>query len=263
MGDPKNYLFRTATNLWIDGLRRQKLHADYERAEAKTSTGDAPASASPDFTTQVRDAGAQLMRNLAPQERAAVVLKEAFDMPIDEIAQVLATTPGAVKAALHRGRERLRAEPVSTRRPPSPPVLDAFIDRFNARDVPGLVALMLETGSAENVGNSVHIGAGPEEGLTHFFTKVVHGHEEWPEFTRYDSKRLERMTYDGEPILLGIVTLKEIERLMSVFRFETEGDRIVHVRSYGFCPDTIRVIGESLGLKVFTGLYRAPDPVLQ
>jgi RNA polymerase sigma-70 factor (ECF subfamily) len=260
--DPKSYLFRTATNLWIDGLRRQTLQREYERDEARASTAEAAGPSSPEFTTQVRDAGAHLMRALPPQERAAVVLKEAFDMPIEDIAHVLATTPGAVKSALHRGRERLRTEgEASLRQPPSPAVLDAFIDRFNARDVPGLVALMLETGAAENVGNSVHIGAGPDEGLTHFFTKVVHGHEEWPEFTHYDSKRLERATFDGEPVILAIIKRKGIEALMTVFRFETEGERIVHVRAYGFCPDTIRAVGEALGLKVFTGLYRAPDPV--
>lgn len=260
--DHKNYLFRIATNLWIDGLRRQKLHAVYEQSEARSSIADAPASQSPAFTTQVREAGAQLMRSLAPKERAAFVLKEVFDMSIDEIAGVLTTTPGAVKAALHRGRERLRAEPATTTRPqPSPAALDAFIERFNAQDVPGLVALMLETGSAENVGNSVHIGADHNDGLPHFFAKVVRGHEEWPAFTGYESSRLERAIFDGEPIILSIVKRKGREALMTAFRFETEGDRIVHVRAYGFCPDTIRAIGEGLGLSAFTGLYRAPDPV--
>jgi RNA polymerase sigma-70 factor (ECF subfamily) len=262
--DPKSYLFRTATNLWIDAIRKQKTRADYERAEiaAAAEPADASPSSDPEFISHVRDAGAQLMRNLAPQERAAVVLKEAFDMPIDEIAQILATTPGAVKAALHRGRERLRTDTgPNSRSLPSPAVIDAFIDRINARDVQGLVALMLETGSAENVGNSVHVGVGSGEGLQHFMSKVVHGHEEWPEFTRFESRRLERATFDGEPIVLALVTRKGREALMTVFRLETEGDRIVHVKGYGFCPDTIRAIGEALGLKVFTGLYRAPDPV--
>ncbi|GHI28032.1 hypothetical protein Shyd_94030 [Streptomyces hydrogenans] len=44
---------------------------------------------------------------LAPQERAAVVLKDVFDLPLKEIAAMLSTTEGAVKAALHRGRGRL------------------------------------------------------------------------------------------------------------------------------------------------------------
>ena len=59
---------------------------------------------------------------------------------------------------------------------------------------------------------------------------------------------------------MSIVKRKGLEALMAVFRFETEGDKIVHVRAYGFCPDTIRAIGEMLELEVFTGLYRAPEP---
>jgi len=48
------------------------------------------------------------LQRLSPQERAAVVLKEVFDMTLEEIADLLATTTGAVKAALHRGRDRLK-----------------------------------------------------------------------------------------------------------------------------------------------------------
>lgn len=264
ISDPKSYLFRTATNVWIDKVRWQTLRQTYEREEAAVAREEADGAANPELSTHVRDAGAQLMRRLSPQERAAIVLKEAFDMPIDDIANILATTSGAVKSALHRGRERLReTETSAARYNPSPAVIDAFIDRFSARDVSGLVALMLETGSAENVGNSLHVGMGHDDGLPHFLTKVVHGHEEWPKFARYESSRLERIDYHGEPVLLALVTRKGIESLMTVFRFETEGDRIARIRAYGFCPDTIRAIGEKLGLPVFTGLYRAPEPVKQ
>src|SRR5438876_1167822 len=81
----------------------------------------------------------------SPQERAALVLKEVFDMTLEEIALLLATTTGAVKAALHRGRDRLRepeGAPASRRPLPSPGVVDRFIERYNAKDVEGLVALM-------------------------------------------------------------------------------------------------------------------------
>jgi len=32
------------------------------------------------------------------------------------------------------------------------------------------------------------------------------------------------------------------------------------IRAYGFCPETIRAVGEALGVRVLTGLYRAPTP---
>ena len=103
--DPRAYLLRTATNVWIDALRRR----DAEGRASVASLEDAPASgADPARSSDVRDAGSRLLQRLSPQERAAVVLKEVFDMTLDEIAALLATTTGAVKAALHRGRGRLR-----------------------------------------------------------------------------------------------------------------------------------------------------------
>lgn len=70
---------------------------------------------------------------------------------------------------------------------------------------------------------------------------------------------MERREYHGEPIVLYLVTRRGRESLMSVMRFEEREGRIARIRSYGFCPDTIRALGEELGLPVYTGLYRAPE----
>jgi RNA polymerase sigma-70 factor (ECF subfamily) len=193
-----------------------------------------------------------------------VLLKEVFDMTLEEIATLLATTTGAVKAALHRGRGRLREDenaPASHRPLPSPELLDRFIERYNARDVPGLVALMLDGGTAENVGNSFHVGRDQgADGTPHFLDKVVHGHAEWPAQTQPDAVRLVRSDYEGEPIVLQLVTRWGSEALEVAFRFEEHDGRIARLRAYGFCPETMSVIGEALRLPVRTGLYRAPTP---
>jgi len=255
--DPRAYLLRTATNVWIDTLRRRET-------EARSTTAAEPPAPADDAATahDLREAGSRLLQRLSPQERVAVVLKEGFDMTLEEIAEMLATTTGAIKAALHRGRGRLR-EPegvsASRRRPPSPALLDRFIARCNARDVPGLVALMLDGAAAENVGNSVHVGA-ESEGVAEFLHKVVHGHEEWPRQTWPDSERLERRELDGEPVLLRFATRWGSEALEVVFRFEEADGRIARLRAYGFCPETIQAVGDALGLTVRTGLYRAPTP---
>src|SRR2546430_15174022 len=103
-------------------------------------------------------------------------------MTLEEIADLLATTTGAVKAALHRGRDRLR-EPegaAASRRPvPSPELLDRFIERYNAKDVKGLVALMLESGSTEKLCNSFHICSHSPQGTPPFFHPVVPGYPAW------------------------------------------------------------------------------------
>src|SRR5262249_54223919 len=132
--EPRAYLLRTATNVWIDTLRRRET----ERAGQPAPPEQLPTPGTDAETASaVRDASARLLQALSPQERAALVLKEVFDMTLEEIADLLATTTGAVKAALHRGRDRLRddASAAGRRRPaPSPELLDRFIERYNASD---------------------------------------------------------------------------------------------------------------------------------
>jgi RNA polymerase sigma-70 factor (ECF subfamily) len=258
---PRTYLMRTATNVWIDLQRRRATQA---RGSDEVSAATTPRAKDPATSSHVRDASARLLQRLPPQERAALVLKEAFDMTLDEIAEVLTTTTGAVKAALHRGRGRL-AEPeggAASQRPAAPTdVIDRFIERFSAEDLPGLVDLMLETGTFENVGNSYHIGLDPEQGTPGPLRAVVYGHKEWPkEYGTTARRRVERIAFDGEWVAAFFVQGDGPEALMNVMRFDESDGGIARIRSYGFCPDTIRTIAESLGVPAWTGIYRAPTP---
>jgi RNA polymerase sigma-70 factor (ECF subfamily) len=212
----------------------------------------------------VRDAGTVLLHRLAPQERAAIVLKELFDYRLEEIAELLATSVGAVKAALHRGRTRLREPeggPESRRPRPSPVLVDRFVAAYTAGNLPGLLDLMLDTGSVENVGCSVDVGRVSFGSTPGWFHHLVHGHPKWPAEFRYEAARLARGVFDDEPVVLGFCTRRGREALEQVMRFEEEEGRIARIRAYAFCPETMREIGTSLGLKVRTGLYRFPTPV--
>ena len=57
-----------------------------------------------ELAAKVREA----VSNLAPLQREALVLFEYEGLPLSEIASVVGTDVGAVKARLHRARERLR-----------------------------------------------------------------------------------------------------------------------------------------------------------
>ncbi len=251
--NPRAYLLRTATNLWIDAQRRRGSEA---RALAEVDP-PAPAPA----PGAVREAGERLLQRLSPQERAAVVLKDAFDLSLEEIADVLRTTVGAVKAALHRGRGRLD-EPeggAASQRPrPSLALVDRFVALYTAADVKGLVALMLDGGSVENVGCGVEFGRENFPREDGWFQRAVFGHPEWPAELQYTGSRLERVVLDGEPLVLGFATRRGREALEQVLRIEEVEGRIARLRGYAFCPETMREVGEKLGLRVRTGLYRYP-----
>jgi len=85
------------------------------------------------------------------------VLKNVFDMSLEETADVRETTVGAVKAAVHGGRARLRDDeagsiPTSPGRTfPSRAIVDQFAACQQARDKAGLPALALDNAPAENV----------------------------------------------------------------------------------------------------------------
>ncbi len=80
-------------------------------------------------------------------ERACVLLKDVFDYSLEDIAELVESTVGGVKAALSRGRSKLAALPQRT----SPPraksadaarLLHLYVERFNQQDWDGLRQLI-------------------------------------------------------------------------------------------------------------------------
>jgi RNA polymerase sigma-70 factor (ECF subfamily) len=253
--NPRAYLLRTATNAWIDQLRRR------ETESKALAYSEPPASPPLPSGGAVHDAGRALLERLAPQERAAVILKDVFDMSLDESAEVLATTTGAVKAALHRGRTRLRApEEQAVRNHPSPALVDRFVELFNAADRPGLLELVLDNATVENVGVGAQYGREQHRGKHSWFDGALGGHPEWPEQWHYEARRAERALLDGEPIVLFRVTRRGNEAVEMLVRLEEQEGRVSKLRSYAFCPETMRAVGEELGERVRTGIYRYPTP---
>jgi hypothetical protein len=48
--------------------------------------------------------------------------------------------------------------------------------------------------------------------------------------------------------------------LDALWRLEEEDGRVARLRAYGFCPETMREVGQKLGLPVLIGVYRYPTP---
>jgi RNA polymerase sigma-70 factor (ECF subfamily) len=139
------WLFRIAHHRALDHLRRydvrmrEPLDAEREDADAAADPGDALAR-----EVATRAAIARFV-DLAPAQRSAVVLKDVLGHSLDEIAALLELTLPAVKAALHRGRERLRESvpPARAARAASP-LIARYAALFNARDWDGVRALLAE-----------------------------------------------------------------------------------------------------------------------
>jgi RNA polymerase sigma-70 factor (sigma-E family) len=77
-------------------------------------------SAGPAASVEERSALVAALRQVPPRQRAVVVLRFVYDLPIDEVAELLDTTPGTVKSQTSRGLTTLRRlldEPVAARVP--------------------------------------------------------------------------------------------------------------------------------------------------
>jgi RNA polymerase sigma-70 factor (ECF subfamily) len=194
-----------------------------------------------------------LIARLAPQERAAVVLKDVFDLSIEDIAEALSTTPNAIKAALHRGRGKLVDESVVEERVPTPAALDAFVSAFEQRDLAAVTALLLDTTTVEVVGVSTEYGKRGQ-----ITWGMMFGSERLAEGVGVEARfvqgalptppRREIRTHRGEPIVLAWYAHADGEYVRAVDRVELDGDRIARVRNYFFTPDVIAEVCAELGV---------------
>ena len=130
--NPRAYLIRTATHLWIDRMRRRTLEHQWMQQQVVESP-EAEAVQKATDSDEVAQAAGILLSRLSPQERAAILLKDVYDFSLTETASMLKTTEGAVKSALSGGRERLKGSRQSRRTDaPSAKLVEEFTDALSA-----------------------------------------------------------------------------------------------------------------------------------
>jgi len=135
------WLFRIAHNRAIDFNRRYDRR--FGESFEETDFGDEP----DDSLARSEAVSAAISRfiELAPAQRSCVILKDVLGHSLDEIASILGLTVPAVKAALHRGRARLRElrsieVPVGT----ASPEITRYAELFNARDWDAVRAMLAD-----------------------------------------------------------------------------------------------------------------------
>ena len=99
----KGYLFAIAKNLFLKGIQRAKNYdaKDYDVPDASPSALE--------VVERREEVGAVLeaMQELAPIDRAALIMRTLHDLPYAEIARILDITEGAAKVKVHRSRASL------------------------------------------------------------------------------------------------------------------------------------------------------------
>jgi RNA polymerase sigma-70 factor (ECF subfamily) len=165
LANVEGWLFRVAHNAALDFLRRRSRREGVQDGDEALET-----IADPDSEIDRRQTAAASLRTLMRlpvAQRSSVILMDVLGHSLEEISEVLESTVPAVKANLHRGRQRLvalAAEPDD--RPP--PVLAeadrqrlaAYVARFNARDFDALRAQLADEVKVEVVNRTRLSGRG-------------------------------------------------------------------------------------------------------
>lgn len=103
--NPEAFLLRIAKNTWIDQVRRQQLLNRTRQLE--TAGMIVPAEHHSFF--EMETAFQVLIEHLSPTQRTVFLLRDVFGYSTSEAANMLETTGGAIKAALHRARQSLHS----------------------------------------------------------------------------------------------------------------------------------------------------------
>src|SRR5215470_7435473 len=219
----KPWLFRIAHNRCIDFLRKRGVRVEAETAAMDSDTVDALEPAGLELGRAVE----HLVTSLPPKERACVLLKDVFDYSLEEIAELVDSTVGGVKAALSRGRTKLAASPApaKTSRSTDPEltrVMQLYVDRLNRRDWDGVrelisvdARLTVADAFAGRLVDSPYFG----------------NYEKWPV-----PWKLAVGEVDGEPVIIMLQRGPDTWTPYSVVRLNVTGQSIDRILDYVHCP---------------------------
>jgi RNA polymerase sigma-70 factor (ECF subfamily) len=103
--DPTGYVFRVSMNVFRNRFRRTSLALRRALSLAPNQTDDVAA-------LETRDEVVRLLRELDPQQRAAVVLTAILDYSAEEAGALLRLRASSVRSLTSRARARMRHEVV-------------------------------------------------------------------------------------------------------------------------------------------------------
>ena len=228
LGSAEAWLVTVVTRLSIDRLRAAKVQREHYIGAwmpepTLTEPPDTPEE-SLERADNISVAFLAVLERLAPEARAAFLMREVFDADYDEVALTLGKSEAACRQLVHRAKAQLQeARPrYPVPRETHQRLLRAFADAAARGSLQDLKALMAE--EAELIGDG--------GGKVQTFSKVLRGSQRLAQlyFSLWRrmgaAVRMELAEINGEPGLLRFVD----GELESAQTFEIEGERIVRIR---------------------------------
>jgi RNA polymerase sigma-70 factor (ECF subfamily) len=223
------WLVTVVTRLSIDRLRAAKVQREHYIGAwmpepTLTESPDTPEE-SLARADNISVAFLAVLERLAPEARAAFLMREVFDADYDEVALTLGKSEAACRQLVHRAKAQVQeARPrFQVSRETHQRLLRAFADAAARGSLQDLKALMAE--DVELIGDG--------GGKVQTFSKVLRGSQRLAQlyfalWRRMGAAvRMELVDINGEPGLLRFVD----GQLESAQTFEIEGERIVRIRA--------------------------------
>jgi RNA polymerase sigma-70 factor (ECF subfamily) len=222
---PEGWLFRIAHNAALDFLRRRG------RQNAARSDEDPDMIVDPVTVADDRQIAAASLRTfmrLPVAQRSSVILMDVLGYSLQEIGGVMDSTIPAVKAALNRGRARLRElaqEPDDLPLPvlaePERSLLAAYVDRFNARDFDAIRDMLADEVRLDLVAKLRLNGQSEVANYFHNYSRI----QDW---------HLVPGLVDRRPAMLVRDPGNPSARPAYFILLEWAGDRVANIRDFRF-----------------------------
>ncbi|MEP6491855.1 MAG: RNA polymerase sigma-70 factor [bacterium] len=220
---PEAWLVSVVTRLAIDRLRRARTErAAYPGPWLPEPVADERYA--PDRNAEVASdlsmAFLVLLERLAPDERAAFLLRDVFDADYEDIARTLEKSLPAARQMVHRARERIRADRArfTTPNEAKERLFARFVSALESDDKEGLLAVLAPSVTFTSDGGGKAAAA----------RRVVHGSDRIARMmlgieTKYQRPFTYRIRQvNGEPAMVSYWG----ETVYAVTFFETDGERI-------------------------------------
>ncbi|MGE5292433.1 MAG: RNA polymerase sigma-70 factor [Micromonosporaceae bacterium] len=154
---PRAFLITVITRLALDQLRSARVTREAYPGPwlpEPVSTGPGGPLEEAELRDSVSYATLQMMERLRPPERAVFVLREAFDLPYEDIAATVGASPAACRQLHHRARQRLESGRPRFRRAAAghTELVERFLGAARSGDLDDLRALLARDVIAWNDG---------------------------------------------------------------------------------------------------------------
>lgn len=238
---PKSYLFRIASNTWIDQHRKTRPITVGEPLE-----NDELEEMQSDRGLAVLEGIEVLLNSLTPKHVVVVLLMEVFDFSAKEVAEMLQTTNGAVHAMLSRARSKLKSvtsnnqfesERKSQLTEHHSSIISRYVDAFHQQDITMLLEIYAE--HAE-----IHfLNAGIVRGREHI--KNTYDWSVYPETYHTEFRWLW-----GQPVVLTFANQGSLQTLWRAQKLEFDDGQLIREKNYFFCKEVMQEIGRHIGIAV-------------